>query len=138
MLTSKAKPGPSRQGTIPSQNGMKNTNKKKREGLPSTGRSINTMNRRSNEEAVSSTVLSESAQAAARNKGSVALTSKSRGTFERGEDACRSSLPRRKVQSAANSSPPQLHSNGPFLPPGSDKVGGGEDYLLFVQNHPSY
>ncbi len=138
MLASKAKPGPSRQlATIPFLNGMKNTNKKKRvEGLTSTGRSISTMNGRSNK-VDSATSLAESTQATTRNK---ALTSKNRGTFEREEDACRSPLPRKKVQSvAANSSPSQLRSNGPFLPPGSDKVMVKRFYLLFVQNHhPSY
>ncbi len=120
VFTSKAKPGPSRQGTITSQNGMKNASKKRREGLPSADRSVNTMNRRSNEAAAA--VLAESAQAAARSKGNVALISKNRGISERGErDAYRSSSSRRRVQSATASSS-QLPSNRPFLPPGSDKV----------------
>ncbi len=128
-FTSKAKPGPSRQRTITSQNGMKNTTKKIREGLPSTGRSMNTMNRRSNEAAAA--VLAESAQAAARNKGNVAQTSKNRGISERGEgDAYRSSS-RRRVQSATTSSS-QLPSTRPFLPPGSDKVVEMNIYYVYA------
>ncbi len=96
---------------------MTNTSKKKRrEGLPSTGRSMNAMNRRSNGAAAS--VLAESAQAA-RNKRNVAVTSKNHGISERGMgDAYRSSLSRKRVQSSSS----QLPSPRPFLPPRSDKV----------------